>query len=335
MKRQIWVDVLKGFGIIAVVLGHITYNQLLVRTIFMFHMPLFFLVGGWLHNADMPQRDYLKMKARSLLVPYLSFLVILWPLELMVSFPDQPWTATWMLTDLMVPMLAGGQLLTGFAAVFWFVTCYFLTQQLMHFLLRRWSMTRCAQICGAMLVCAYLNAWLWPRVWLPWSANAVLIAAPMYFIGYWARSRNVFADVNRFALYFVFVALAAAALNVVGIHNYVDLKYGDYGLPVLTLLSALACVGVLAVISLRLQSHLVGRGLAVVGGASMTIMFLHQFVQLMMAKKFGISQVLPRVVAALVVCLLIHELLKMSPFIGRFFLGLQTAKTPFELKNAK
>ena len=321
MKRELWIDALKGIGIILVVAGHITYNPLLVKTIFMFHMPLFFLVGGWLHSTALSQRQYLGAKTRSLLVPYLSFLVILWPLELLVAFPEQTWTAEWMPSALIKPMLVGGQLLTGFASVFWFVTSYFLTQQLVHFLLRRYSIRRCALICGLMLIAAYLNSLLFHDWWLPWSANAVLIAAPIYFIGYWARSRENAGDAIRFMPAFAAVALAAVMLNLLGFGNSFDIKSVDYGLPVITLASALACIAVLAVIAGYLQSHLIGRGLAAIGGASMTIMFLHQFVQLMMAKKFGISQALPRIAAALLVCFLIHRLLKMSAFTTRLFLG--------------
>ncbi|MGV8892533.1 MAG: acyltransferase family protein [Burkholderiaceae bacterium] len=343
MKRQISVDVLKGMGIIIVVVGHITYNELLFKTIFMFHMPLFFLLGGWLHNINTPQRIYLQSKMRSLLLPYLSFLVILWPLELLVAFPDQPWTSAWMRTELIKPMLVGGQLLTGFTAVFWFVTCYFLTQQLMHFLLRRYSLQRCALMCSVMLVLAYLNAALLRSWWLPWSANVVLIAAPFYCVGYWARSRSlaggVANDVARYLPAFVAMALAAVALIVLGYHNNFDMKAVDYGFPVVTFVSALASVTVLAVIAQRLQSNILGRGLAAIGGASMTIMFLHQFVQLMMGKKLGIEQALPRIVAALVVCYLVHELLKKSPLMARFFLGLQAPKMPLAaadgLNNAK
>ena len=80
MAREIAIDALKGMGISLVVLAHITYNPVLATTIFMFHMPLFFLLGGWLHNADVPALQFLASKARSLLVPYCCFLVLLWPL---------------------------------------------------------------------------------------------------------------------------------------------------------------------------------------------------------------------------------------------------------------
>jgi polysaccharide biosynthesis protein PslL len=319
MKRQIWIDVLKGLGIIAVVVGHVTYNPLLAQTIFMFHMPLFFLIGGYLHKTGMGQGAYLKAKTRSLLVPYLSFLVILWPLEVLVAFPGQPWTGAWILTAVIGPLVAGGQHLKGFGAVFWFVTCYFLTQQLVHFLLRRYTMVQCALVCAVMLVLAYLNGWLL-RPWsVAWNANAVLMAAPLYFIGYWARGRKLGAALPAAAL----VTAVALGLNVLGYHNTFDIKSIDYGFPVVTLVSALAAVALLAWCAQRLQSNLAGRALAAIGGASMTIMFLHQFVQLMMAKKLGIVQAGPRIAVALLVCFLVHQALKRSPLAARFFLGVR------------
>lgn len=46
-SRSVLIDVLKGIGIILVVLGHITFGDQLVRKIiFSFHMPLFFFLSG-------------------------------------------------------------------------------------------------------------------------------------------------------------------------------------------------------------------------------------------------------------------------------------------------
>ncbi len=49
-KRIEWIDVLKGIGIILVILGH---THVLFRTyIFSFHMPLFFFISGYLFTID-------------------------------------------------------------------------------------------------------------------------------------------------------------------------------------------------------------------------------------------------------------------------------------------
>lgn len=310
-QRLAWLDVLKGIGILAVVLGHITFNKALAAQIFMFHMPLFFLAGGWLHDAAAPQRRFAAAKARSLLLPYACWLVILWPLELAMSAPDAGWR------QLVVPMLLGGRWLTGAAGVLWFVTCYFLTQQLVHFLVRHCAPAVWAAIGANMLVCAYLAAWIWPGWSLPWAADVVLFAAPLYLIGYAARH----VELGRWGALWLVLAVLAAGLNIGGYANTLDMKSGVYGLPLITLVSAVAVTALLAVLAQRLAGNVAGRVLAALGSASMTIMFLHQLVQLAIAKQLGIMQAGPRFAGALAVCYLAHLALKSWPAGASLFLG--------------
>lgn len=316
-QRQTWIDVLKGIGILAVVVGHITFNKSAVALIFMFHMPLFFLAGGWLHDAGAPQRAFAQSKARALLLPYVCYLLILWPLELMMSVPAGAAGGPWTWSLLVEPMLLGGRWLNGAAGVLWFVTCYFLTQQLVHFLLRRFTLAVCGALGAAMLGVAYLAAWIWPGWALPWAANVVLFAAPLYLIGYCARH----VELRRWTVLWLLLALGAVALNLAGVPNTLDLKFGVYGLPLVTLASALAVVALLAVVAQRIEANVAGRVLAALGAASMTIMFLHQLVQLTIAKQLGVMQAGPRIAGALVVCYLVHKLLGSWPAAARLFLG--------------
>jgi fucose 4-O-acetylase-like acetyltransferase len=315
--REPWIDVLKGLGIVAVVVGHVTFNHALVTQIFMFHMPLFFALGGWLHDSARPQHAFALAKARSLLVPYACFLLVLWPLELLFAVPLDAVGGRWSWALLGEPMLFGGRMLSGFAGVFWFVTCYFLTQQLVHCMLRRLTPRACAAVAATMLALAYLVASAWPQWTLPWSAEVVLFGAPVYLIGHAARG----LPLERWTAPLLLAVAGALLLNVVGAGNTLDLKAGHYGLPLVTLASALAVTALLAVLARRIHASLAGRALAALGAASMTIMFLHQFVQLMVAKQFGVMQASVRIVAALAVCLLAHQVIKASPLAARLLLG--------------
>lgn len=319
--REPWIDVLKGIGIVAVVVGHITFRRSLVTQLYMFHMPLFFLIGGALHDASVPQRAFVAAKVRSLLVPYACFLAVLWPLELLYAVPAGVAGGRWSWPLLGAPMLLGGRLLTGFAGVFWFVTCYFLTQQLAHAMLRQLAPRACVLAAAGLLALAYALALAWPHWSLPWSAEALLFCAPVYLIGYAARG----CDLARRTPVWLLLAACALLLNVVGAGNTLDIKAGDYGLPLVTLASALAVAALLAVLARQWHANLAGRALAALGGASMTIMFLHQFVQLMVAKQFGVIQAPARIVAALAVCYLAHRLLTASPLAARLLLGRRPA----------
>ena len=45
-SRADWIDVLKGIGIILVVIGHVNTKGFLVQWLYTFHMPLFFALSG-------------------------------------------------------------------------------------------------------------------------------------------------------------------------------------------------------------------------------------------------------------------------------------------------
>ena len=49
-RRLSWVDVLKGIGIILVVVGHVYLNRTVRDWLYSFHMPLFFLAAGWVYK---------------------------------------------------------------------------------------------------------------------------------------------------------------------------------------------------------------------------------------------------------------------------------------------
>ena len=68
MKRIKWIDMLKGIGVIAVVVGHFYNNETLLRIISSFHMPLFFFISGYLF---VPQKadEWIRKKYLSIIKP--------------------------------------------------------------------------------------------------------------------------------------------------------------------------------------------------------------------------------------------------------------------------
>ena len=77
-KRLDYIDVCRAIGIILVVLGHtygIPYNLYLF--IFSFHMPFFFILSGFVFNADKNQRmgfkQFATRKVRQYIIPYYIF----------------------------------------------------------------------------------------------------------------------------------------------------------------------------------------------------------------------------------------------------------------------
>ena len=78
-KRNEFIDVLKGIGILSVYLGHSAYwGTLTSRMIFSFHMPLFLLISGFFFRPEKFQdwKDLLCNVWNRLLLPYIVFCYI-------------------------------------------------------------------------------------------------------------------------------------------------------------------------------------------------------------------------------------------------------------------
>lgn len=75
VKRIHYIDIYKGIGIIAMLIGHIDSLSVGVigKLIHGWHMPLFFFVSGYMftYKSEVKISVYVKRKAKALLLPYL------------------------------------------------------------------------------------------------------------------------------------------------------------------------------------------------------------------------------------------------------------------------
>lgn len=77
-KRIEWIDMARGFAIALVVFAHNPIPHKLSSYIYSFHVPLFFLLSGYLlHDGlDIPLKKFIKKKFISLAIPYFFFSLI-------------------------------------------------------------------------------------------------------------------------------------------------------------------------------------------------------------------------------------------------------------------
>lgn len=78
-KRYNWLDSAKTIGILLVVLGHIPSEYGYKWAIFLFHMPLFFMLSGYLYKFVDVKSEF-KRCCKSLLIPYLIYSLALFGL---------------------------------------------------------------------------------------------------------------------------------------------------------------------------------------------------------------------------------------------------------------
>ena len=77
MQRKTYIDVAKGIAISSIVICHIltycTNLQSVYKIIYVFNVPLFFLISGYLFNYKDSISTFLKKKINRLLVPYFIY----------------------------------------------------------------------------------------------------------------------------------------------------------------------------------------------------------------------------------------------------------------------
>lgn len=76
--RDLSIDILKGIGIILVVIGHAGCPQWLRNIIFSFHMPLFFIASGFFFNDSYldDKTQFIKRRIKRLYIPFVKWSLI-------------------------------------------------------------------------------------------------------------------------------------------------------------------------------------------------------------------------------------------------------------------
>ena len=107
------IDILRGLLIILVVIGHFN-NGIMHDIIFLFHMPLFFMISGFLLKREhLTEKNYIVNKSKSLMMPYAVYLLI----DLFLIRRNYS-------INSIVHTLWGGRAVPG---VYWYVTCFLFT----------------------------------------------------------------------------------------------------------------------------------------------------------------------------------------------------------------
>lgn len=219
--RIAWLDWARSLGIIAVVAGHILTGWI-SSAIFLFHMPLFFMLSGVTFHA-LPLHAWAKRRSWSLGLPYLAYAVILAILAHLYAVlglgGGEPISVG--------TIVRGGQFMRGLGGTLWFLSCVFFSLLIYNILRRRVSSPLAPGIVAPVLIMFVLSPWIAP-VPLPLAVNVV----PAALFCIW--SGEVYRE-NRPSLWLT-CCLAVLAIPLALTLPPIDMKYGKLGLPYASLL---------------------------------------------------------------------------------------------------
>jgi polysaccharide biosynthesis protein PslL len=314
MNKLHWIDLMKGIGILSVVAGHI-YGGNITRVMYMFHMPLFFFLSGYLFKPNPDLKQYFKKKVYHLLLPYTAFLIPLY-----ISFDSvslHPIVLKEIIIYIIRPIIGGNIDGKGLLAVFWFVTCLFLTQQIMNYVMTQWKNKIVFIFTLTCLVLSYVNSLIFPSFWLPWKANVTLGAIPIFYIGYLYKTKPF--KINDMLLLFlgVFIILSSFYFT----ENTYNMTGAKYGIPILTLVSSIVLILNIKYLSIQLSKiKIFSLLLSELGATSMVIMFMHQPIQIF-TRDYITNNNTYRFLIATILAYLLYRIFCKFVFTRALFLG--------------
>ena len=286
-RRVHWVDFLKGIAIILVVLGHCDLPTFLINTVYLFHMPLFFMISGYLDNSHKERslRAVVKKKAPRLLWPYLTYgvIVILW--KTLTGYGQQG-NFTTLLLKRITAFVYGNYIWENnynYIGTLWFLVGLFcvICISWLHHRIRsekaRLVIAAAVALCGA-LFSKLLLQW---NVRLPWCLDVALVAILFYELGLWYRQRKKSAD-GKALLAGSLLLVAGFGVGVCNVYvagstriGMLPLTFGS--VPLFLVGAVLICLGFMIVAGC-LYGRIRLKLIEYAGRQSLTIMIAHLYI---------------------------------------------------------
>lgn len=296
--RETWIDALKGWGMLLIVIGHVwSLSDVPVwyMWMFSFHVPLFFFASGLTLKPDtLPLGSFLRRRVGTVLVPYLFYALVGYGFYLAGYFAAAAAGKTvaqfayglwWPLFGVFYGSVGDGLLVNS---PLWFLPALFLAQGVVY-ALHRLGWTWWARY-AALLVLFAITAIIEERIKLPMSLLPAMGAAVFVQIGLDFRRWRAWPHWSRTTHWGWLAGLLALSL-LSPLNGAVGLAGPTVNQPVLFLLFALIGIGFSVQLARLLDAAL--PWLAVLGRHSMGILVTHMLaikgVKVLLSLTTGIS----------------------------------------------
>ncbi len=269
-KRIEWIDILKGFAIICVILGHRKYgnNGLLstyfVSEVYSFHIPLFFFASGLVFSIAKYDsfKNFLIKKIKTILVPmvFFSFIQILFNFAyygVLLGSKNADYGINYFFNSLLGIIL---QIRNGkYEATLWFFSCLFITQCIFYWVIKIFK-NRTFPIIFTIGTCFVLGSvYMYlglPR--LPWNADCAFIAILFLGLGYIIKNENnIMNRINKIWLIPILLLLNILTMylnyNYMG-KDHVDLALSCIGFPLWYFLESIAGVWLIFIVVSKIKT---------------------------------------------------------------------------------
>ena len=253
-NRINWIDITRGIGIFLVVLGHTYRNNWLLVWITSFHMPLFFILSGWLRGCNRKAEkwtSFVHRKTQAFLVPLFIFGVLTYVYWIVVEsrFRAYDLGPMWFLIALFVAEIIS-ELVVNFTGICGVIVTIAISG-------------------GGLYICSLGMEATTIFAWIPRCLGATLF----YLIGVLISKYKEVGGMISGKIKFVVPILMIVSIVLSQINGRVDLYFlvfQNYGLYLLTGVIGSVCIYGLA------QAIEKNRGLEYIGEYSIIILCTHE-----------------------------------------------------------
>lgn len=241
------LDIMKGVGIILVVMGHVSHEPHLSSWIYSFHMPLFFFISG-LSFFIASKKDYIWKQIKHLLIPYLIFSILSFAYWYLLELPFRKITDVNPVEQFLNIFIArAGEDSFLYNIVLWFLPCLFVSNILFYIY---WRLSRGNYIFSLILffiVVGCFCTYYYPDLNLPFCLNQSFCALPIVGVGYGIMSlikrRSGVLSRKPVVRKLLFIVSVAVMIAICILEPSNDMRMNNYGMGYLLFLF-LAFVGI-------------------------------------------------------------------------------------------
>lgn len=216
-NRQNSIDILKGFGIILMVMGHVGFGEKFAIYCATFFMPLFYVISGYLFHDKRKFGQFLGRKFKTLMIPFYSFAMI----SLLATVVTKEFSTKFIINVLFFPS-KDYMPITG---AIWFLMSMFITE-ILYFLIRK--IFRDVAIIISFLL--FILMTVLPdmfQIFLPFALQTVGISLLYMNIGTLIKKYHLVEKINiKISVVLVLVHIILSQVN--GFVNYRQIIFGNY-----------------------------------------------------------------------------------------------------------
>ncbi|MDR1373061.1 MAG: acyltransferase family protein [Dysgonamonadaceae bacterium] len=227
-------DIMKGVGIILMIVGHCSIHLLFVKIIYSFHMPLFFIISGFFYKPR-PVVQQLKTDFKRLIIPYLFtciLLIICGFIKDLVQNTGFGNTKYYAIASLWGKAYSGSILLTDLPIIgtIWFLLALFWCRMYSSFIFKK--QTNGIYIMLTAIIAISIDQF----VLLPFGLHQGLYALLFYYAGYLANKHRILE--KKIPVFIQFIMGAVWIYCILYSHIEMSLcSYGCYPIDILRAIS--------------------------------------------------------------------------------------------------